>query len=145
MICMYIHFHLSNSNTYHFRWGCDLVRYGGTWNPLYHLYFNLISYWNWIKIFLFFLNLRPNSHHIIYFIIFCPVKYLYFVLANYKIMSLFHAGVLFFSYMIEDRTPGGLSYVEFLVHVHRQIQTKMSWAHCMPRLRFFGLCKHFDL
>lgn len=36
------------------------------------------------------------------------------------------SGMLFFSYMIEDKTPGGLSYVEFLVHVHRQIQTKMS-------------------
>lgn len=36
------------------------------------------------------------------------------------------SGMLFFSYMIEDKTPGGLSYVEFLVHVHRQIQTKMA-------------------
>ncbi|KAJ4964766.1 hypothetical protein NE237_016615 [Protea cynaroides] len=35
------------------------------------------------------------------------------------------SGMLFFSYMVEDKTPGGLSYVEFLVHIHRQIQTKM--------------------
>ncbi|KAF8411765.1 hypothetical protein HHK36_004323 [Tetracentron sinense] len=36
------------------------------------------------------------------------------------------SGMLFFSYMVEDKTPGGLSYVEFLVHIHRQIQTKMA-------------------
>ncbi|KAK3017809.1 hypothetical protein RJ639_003666 [Escallonia herrerae] len=36
------------------------------------------------------------------------------------------SGMLFFSYMVEDKTPSGVSYVEFLVHVHRQIQTKMS-------------------
>lgn len=30
--------------------------------------------------------------------------------------------------MVEDKTPGGLSYVEFLVHVHRQIQTKIAWG-----------------
>uniref|UniRef100_A0A1D1Z3K7 Protein transport protein Sec24-like At4g32640 n=1 Tax=Anthurium amnicola TaxID=1678845 RepID=A0A1D1Z3K7_9ARAE len=36
------------------------------------------------------------------------------------------SGMLFFSYMVEDKTPNGLSYVEFLVHVHRQIQTKMT-------------------
>ncbi|XP_031488075.1 protein transport protein Sec24-like At4g32640 isoform X1 [Nymphaea colorata] len=36
------------------------------------------------------------------------------------------SGHLFFSYMVEDKTPAGLSYVEFLVHIHRQIQTKMS-------------------
>lgn len=38
------------------------------------------------------------------------------------------AGMLFFSYMVEDKAagPGSLSYVEFLVHVHRQIQTKMT-------------------
>ncbi|KAJ0988877.1 hypothetical protein J5N97_007233 [Dioscorea zingiberensis] len=38
------------------------------------------------------------------------------------------SGMLFFSYMIEDKAPGpgSLSYVEFLVHVHRQIQTKMA-------------------
>ncbi|XP_043719097.1 protein transport protein Sec24-like At4g32640 isoform X2 [Telopea speciosissima] len=35
------------------------------------------------------------------------------------------SGMLFFSYMVEDKTPSGLSYVEFLVHIHRQIQTKM--------------------
>nr|XP_043619292.1 protein transport protein Sec24-like At4g32640 [Erigeron canadensis] len=36
------------------------------------------------------------------------------------------SGMLFFSYMVEDKSPSGLSYVEFLVHVHRQIQSKMT-------------------
>ncbi|URD93670.1 protein transport protein Sec24-like [Musa troglodytarum] len=36
------------------------------------------------------------------------------------------SGMHFMSYMVEDKAPGGLSYVEFLVHVHRQIQTKMA-------------------
>ncbi|CAL1382089.1 unnamed protein product [Linum trigynum] len=37
------------------------------------------------------------------------------------------SGMAFFSYLIEDKVPtGGLSYVEFLVHIHRQIQMKMS-------------------
>nr|CAD1818545.1 unnamed protein product [Ananas comosus var. bracteatus] len=36
------------------------------------------------------------------------------------------SGMFFLSYMVEDKTPGGLSYVEFLVHVHRQIQTKIA-------------------
>ncbi|XP_076886788.1 protein transport protein SEC24 C-like [Bidens hawaiensis] len=36
------------------------------------------------------------------------------------------SGALFFSYMVEDKSLGGLSYVEFLVHVHRQIQSKMT-------------------
>ncbi|KAL4571843.1 hypothetical protein LXL04_018608 [Taraxacum kok-saghyz] len=36
------------------------------------------------------------------------------------------SGALFFSYMVEDKSPNGLSYVEFLVHVHRQIQSKMT-------------------
>ncbi|XP_052621536.1 protein transport protein Sec24-like CEF [Lactuca sativa] len=36
------------------------------------------------------------------------------------------SGMLFFSYMVEDKSPNGLSYVEFLVHVHRQIQSKMN-------------------
>ncbi|GAA0144774.1 vesicle coat protein [Lithospermum erythrorhizon] len=36
------------------------------------------------------------------------------------------SGMLFFSYMVEDKTPLGLSYVEFLVNVHRQIQNKMQ-------------------
>ncbi|XP_052206582.1 protein transport protein Sec24-like At4g32640 [Diospyros lotus] len=36
------------------------------------------------------------------------------------------SGMLFFSYMVEDKTPSGLSYVEFLVHIHRQIQSKMT-------------------
>nr|WDD38968.1 transport protein Sec24 [Fagopyrum tataricum] len=36
------------------------------------------------------------------------------------------SGMLFYSYMIEDKSPAGLSYVEFLVHIHRQIQQKMN-------------------
>ncbi|KAI9394069.1 hypothetical protein POPTR_005G049100v4 [Populus trichocarpa] len=37
------------------------------------------------------------------------------------------SGMSFFSYLVEDKVPvGGLSYVEFLVHIHRQIQVKMS-------------------
>lgn len=35
-------------------------------------------------------------------------------------------GMLFLSYMVEDRTMGGPSYVEFLVQVHRQIQHKLN-------------------
>ncbi|KAM1328844.1 hypothetical protein EV1_012916 [Malus domestica] len=35
------------------------------------------------------------------------------------------SGALFFSYMVEDQSPNGPTYVEFLVHVHRQIQIKM--------------------
>ncbi|KAK1417403.1 hypothetical protein QVD17_26530 [Tagetes erecta] len=35
------------------------------------------------------------------------------------------SGMTFFSYMVEDKSSNGLSYVEFLVHVHRQIQSKM--------------------
>lgn len=36
------------------------------------------------------------------------------------------SGMMFFSFMVEDKTANGLSYVEFLVHIHRQIQTKMA-------------------
>jgi protein transport protein SEC24 len=37
------------------------------------------------------------------------------------------SGMAFLSYLVEDKNPtGGLSYVEFLVHIHRQIQIKMS-------------------
>uniref|UniRef100_A0A453HKY0 Protein transport protein Sec24-like CEF n=1 Tax=Aegilops tauschii subsp. strangulata TaxID=200361 RepID=A0A453HKY0_AEGTS len=36
------------------------------------------------------------------------------------------SGDFFRSLLVEDKTPGGLSYVEFLVHVHRQIQSKMT-------------------
>ncbi|KAL8153605.1 hypothetical protein V2J09_011365 [Rumex salicifolius] len=36
------------------------------------------------------------------------------------------SGMLFYSYMVEDKSPAGLSYVEYLVHVHRQIQSKMT-------------------
>ncbi|KAJ6305730.1 hypothetical protein OIU78_021133 [Salix suchowensis] len=35
------------------------------------------------------------------------------------------SGMSFFSYLVEDKVPaGGLSYVEFLVHIHRQIQIR---------------------
>nr|AMP82922.1 CEF [Catalpa bungei] len=34
--------------------------------------------------------------------------------------------MMFFSYMVEDKTPNGLSYVEYLIHIHRQIQSKMA-------------------
>eukprot|EP00250_Pteridium_aquilinum_P010450 c19397_g1_i1 orf=566-3775(-) len=33
---------------------------------------------------------------------------------------------VFFSLLVEDKNALGLSYVEYLVHVHRQIQTKMA-------------------
>jgi protein transport protein SEC24 len=36
------------------------------------------------------------------------------------------SGDFFRSFLIEDKAPGGLSYVEFLVHVHRQIQSKLT-------------------
>ncbi|XP_074319619.1 protein transport protein SEC24 B-like [Silene latifolia] len=36
------------------------------------------------------------------------------------------SGMLFMSYMIEDKTPMGLSYVEFLVHIHRHIAKQLS-------------------
>ncbi|XVE60320.1 hypothetical protein DITRI_Ditri05aG0119300 [Diplodiscus trichospermus] len=36
------------------------------------------------------------------------------------------SGMLFFSCMVEDKNASGPSYVEFLVHIHRQIQMKMS-------------------
>ncbi|KAE8666639.1 Protein transport protein Sec24-like CEF [Hibiscus syriacus] len=36
------------------------------------------------------------------------------------------SGMLFLSCMVEDKNAGGASYVEFLVHIHRQIQMKMS-------------------
>ncbi|CAH8307444.1 unnamed protein product [Eruca vesicaria subsp. sativa] len=35
-------------------------------------------------------------------------------------------GMLFQSYMVEDKTAGGLSYMDFLVQVHRQIQVKLN-------------------
>ncbi|KAJ3671893.1 hypothetical protein LUZ60_007972 [Juncus effusus] len=34
------------------------------------------------------------------------------------------SAMLFHSYMVEDKSPGTLSYVEFLVHLHRQIQNQ---------------------
>ncbi|XP_022768178.1 protein transport protein Sec24-like At4g32640 isoform X2 [Durio zibethinus] len=36
------------------------------------------------------------------------------------------SGMVFFSCMVEDKNASGPSYVEFLVHIHRQIQMKMS-------------------
>ncbi|KAF9681688.1 hypothetical protein SADUNF_Sadunf05G0028700 [Salix dunnii] len=39
----------------------------------------------------------------------------------------FSTGMSFFSYLVEDKVPaGGLSYVEFLVHIHRQIQNPFT-------------------
>jgi hypothetical protein len=40
----------------------------------------------------------------------------------------FPAGDFFRSFLVEDKAPGVFSYVEFLVHVHRQIQSKMTWG-----------------
>lgn len=53
-------------------------------------------------------------------------NYSYKKIQIYEIVLLFFAlaGMLFFSYMVEDQNPGGPSYVEFLVHIHRQIQVK---------------------
>ncbi|OWM84267.1 hypothetical protein CDL15_Pgr011652 [Punica granatum] len=36
------------------------------------------------------------------------------------------SGMLFFSQLVEDKNHGSMSYVEFLVHIHRQIQTRMT-------------------
>lgn len=58
---------------------------------------------------------------------FCyPLHWVFFW--NYDSFSI--SGMLFFSHMVEDKTQSGLSYVEFLVHIHRQIQNKMPWD-CM--------------
>ncbi|XP_073159429.1 protein transport protein SEC24 C-like isoform X1 [Henckelia pumila] len=35
------------------------------------------------------------------------------------------SGAAFFSYMVEDRIGSGPTYVEYLIHIHRQIQIKM--------------------
>lgn len=56
-----------------------------------------------------------------------------------------YAGMLFFSHLVEDKTPGNLagslSYVEFLVHIHRQIQAKMAeWSLVTPSRQSFGTC-----
>jgi protein transport protein SEC24 len=32
----------------------------------------------------------------------------------------------FLNALLEDRSPSGMSYVEFLCHIHRQIQNKMT-------------------
>jgi protein transport protein SEC24 len=32
----------------------------------------------------------------------------------------------FFNALVEDRLTSGMSYVEFLCHIHRQIQNKFS-------------------
>ncbi|KAL0429643.1 UNVERIFIED_CONTAM: protein transport protein Sec24-like CEF [Sesamum radiatum] len=47
-------------------------------------------------------------------------------LFSFKIKFSFFAGMTFFSHMVEDKTQSGLSYVEYLVHIHRQIQSKMA-------------------
>ncbi|XP_073296685.1 protein transport protein SEC24 B-like isoform X2 [Primulina huaijiensis] len=36
------------------------------------------------------------------------------------------SGMMFFSYMVEDKNLGSLSYVEYLVHIHRQVQSKLT-------------------
>ncbi|KAJ7942736.1 Protein transport protein Sec24-like family [Quillaja saponaria] len=36
------------------------------------------------------------------------------------------SGMVFYPYMVEDKSSMGLSYVEFLIHIHRQIQSKMA-------------------
>ncbi|KAH6803284.1 Sec23/Sec24 protein transport family protein [Perilla frutescens var. frutescens] len=36
------------------------------------------------------------------------------------------SGMMFFSYLVEDKMASGLSYVEYLIHIHRQIQSKMA-------------------
>ncbi|GFP82411.1 protein transport protein sec24-like at4g32640 [Phtheirospermum japonicum] len=36
------------------------------------------------------------------------------------------SGMIFFSYMIEDKSSSGLSYVEYLIHIHCQIQTGVA-------------------
>lgn len=59
-----------------------------------------------------------------------------FLFSNAYYVCLF-AGMFFLSYMVEDKTPGGLSYVEFLVHVHRQIQTKIAWGDRILCLCYF--------
>lgn len=51
----------------------------------------------------------------------------------------YFAGMMFFSYMVEDKTPSGLSYVEFLVHIHRQIQSKMAWRYTLLLFRLLVL------
>ncbi|XP_042060142.1 protein transport protein Sec24-like At4g32640 isoform X1 [Salvia splendens] len=35
-------------------------------------------------------------------------------------------GMMFFSYLVEDKMANGFSYVEYLIHIHRQIQNKMA-------------------
>ncbi|MFS7983928.1 putative ADF-H/Gelsolin-like domain superfamily [Helianthus anomalus] len=50
----------------------------------------------------------------------------YFVLFFPLFGLCFTTGALFFSYIVEDKSPGGLSYIEFLVHVLQQIQSKMT-------------------
>ncbi|KAL8474498.1 hypothetical protein ACS0TY_031090 [Phlomoides rotata] len=36
------------------------------------------------------------------------------------------SGNLFLAYLVEDKTAIGFSYVEYLIHIHRQIQSKMA-------------------
>ena len=60
-----------------------------------------------------------------------------------KSLPICSAGMMFFSYMIEDKGSSGLSYVEFLVHVHRQIQVKMSsWYHTLHLPVWFTSFNH---
>lgn len=68
--------------------------------------------------------------------------FLYFlVFSSYHCYFIVCAGMQFFSHLVEDKTPGSLSYVEFLVHIHRQIQAKMSeWTLVIPGRQNFGMC-----
>lgn len=89
--------------------------------PLHFIYFYLVHGRNYL-FFLQFGYVNLNSHsdnwqwHFFNFLLFSCFFY-----------SLALSGILFFSYMIEDKTPSGLSYLDFLVRLHRQIQTKMAW------------------
>lgn len=43
-------------------------------------------------------------------------------------LSLYFVELLFLNYLVEDKAALGLSYVEYLVQTHRQIQNRMTWA-----------------
>ncbi|KAL5554154.1 hypothetical protein UlMin_041555 [Ulmus minor] len=61
------------------------------------------------------LNLIDNSY----------ITFFFLSLSSLILPLLFCTGMLFFSYIVEDKSSIGLSYVEFLMHIHRQIQMKM--------------------
>lgn len=43
-----------------------------------------------------------------------------------ELFVLQYAKILFFNCLVEDKTALGLSYVEYLVQTHRQIQNRMT-------------------